>query len=261
MNMSPEQVAALLAPVRVIAEQASAVILRHYDAGAEATAKADGSPVTAADNDADAVILAALRQLTPAIPVVTEEEAAAGRVPDIADGTFWLVDPLDGTKEFIKRNGEFTVNIALIQAGVPVLGVVMLPVDGTVYAAAGPGTAVRGGRGMADEPIQVRAVPAAGLTVLTSRSHADNAALDEFLSGRRVAARVAAGSSLKFCRVAEGVGDIYPRLGPTCEWDIAAGHAVLIGAGGSLTLLDGEPFPYGKAPTFLNPHFVAWGGV
>ncbi len=259
--LSSEELAALLPAVRAAAEQASAAILRHYEAGAEATQKADGSPVTAADNDADAIILSALRQLTPTIPVVTEEEVSAGRIPDISAGTFWLVDPLDGTKEFIKRNGEFTVNIALIQGGEPALGVVMLPVGGTIYAASGPGTAVRAGAGQKDEPIQVRAVPAVGLTVLTSRSHADNAALDEFLTGRRVANRVAAGSSLKFCRVAEGVGDVYPRLGPTCEWDIGAGHAVLIGAGGSLSLLDGEPFPYGKAPTFLNPHFVAWGGV
>ncbi len=259
--LSPQELAALLPAVRIAAEQASAAILRHYEAGTEATQKADGSPVTAADNDADAIILAALRTLTPDIPVVTEEEVAAGRIPDIADGTFWLVDPLDGTKEFIKRNGEFTVNIALIQGGAPALGVVMLPVGGTIYAASGPGTAVRGGKGQKDEPIQVRPVPARGLTVLTSRSHADDAAVAEFLTGRRVAARVAAGSSLKFCRVAEGVGDVYPRLGPTCEWDIAAGHAVLIGAGGSLTLMDGEPFPYGKAPTFRNPHFVAWGGA
>lgn len=259
--LSSEELVSLLPAVRAAAEQASAAILRHYEAGAEATQKADGSPVTAADNDADAIILAALRQLTPTIPVVTEEEVSAGRIPDISAGTFWLVDPLDGTKEFIKRNGEFTVNIALIQGGAPALGVVMLPVGGTIYAAAGPGTAVRGGAGQKDEPIQVRAVPAAGLTVLTSRSHADDAAVGEFLTGRRVAARVAAGSSLKFCRVAEGVGDVYPRLGPTCEWDIAAGHAVLIGAGGSLTLLEGEPFPYGKAPDFRNPHFVAWGGA
>lgn len=259
--LSAKELAALLPAVRTAAEQASAAILRHYEAGAEATQKADGSPVTAADNDADAIILAALRTLTPTIPVVTEEEVAAGRIPDISAGTFWLVDPLDGTKEFIKRNGEFTVNIALIQGGEPALGVVMLPVDGTIYAASGLGTAVRGGKGQTDEPIQVRAVPAVGLTVLTSRSHADDAALEEFLTGRRVANRVAAGSSLKFCRVAEGVGDVYPRLGPTCEWDIAAGHAVLIGAGGSLTLMDGEPFPYGKAPTFRNPHFVAWGGA
>lgn len=259
--MSPEELSTLLPAIRATAAKASAAILRHYEAGAQAVEKADGSPLTAADSEADAIILADLRQLTPAIPVVTEEEVAAGRIPDISGGTFWLVDPLDGTKEFIKRNGEFTVNIALIQDGVPMLGVVMLPVDGTIYAASGPGTAVRGRPGQPDEPIQVRSVPAVGLTVLTSRSHADNAAVDEFLTGRRVANRVAAGSSLKFCRVAEGVGDIYPRLGPTCEWDIAAGHAVLNGAGGCVTLLDGEAFPYGKGPTFLNPHFVAWGGA
>ena len=259
--MTPEAIAALLPPVRETAVQAAAAIMEFYADDVTAERKEDGSPVTAADRAADAVILAALRKLTPDIPVITEEEVAEGRIPDISGGTFWLVDPLDGTKEFIKRNGEFTVNIALIQEGAPVLGVVLLPATGELYAAAGPGTAIRSRPLEKDEKIEVRRVPAAGLTVLTSRSHADQDALNEYLTGRRVAAKLAAGSSLKFCRVAEGVGDVYPRLGPTCEWDIAAGHAILLGAGGTLTQIDGEPMPYGKAPRFLNPHFVAWGGA
>jgi 3'(2'), 5'-bisphosphate nucleotidase len=259
--LTPDQLTALLPPVRDLAVQAAAAIMEFYTDDMQTETKGDGSPVTLADRAADAVILAGLRALTPDIPVVTEEEVSEGRIPDISGGTFWLVDPLDGTKEFIKRNGEFTVNIALILNGEPALGVVLLPATGEVYAAAGPGTAIRSRPLSKDEPISVRPVPAAGLTVLSSRSHADDAAVDEFLKGRRVAARLAAGSSLKFCRVAEGAGDVYPRLGPTCEWDIAAGHAVLLGAGGSLTQIDGEPLTYGKAARFLNPHFVAWGGA
>ncbi|WP_029011998.1 3'(2'),5'-bisphosphate nucleotidase CysQ [Niveispirillum irakense] len=259
--ITPEKLNGLLPSVREAAVQAAAAIMEYYTDDMETETKGDGSPVTAADRAADAVILAALRKLTPDIPIITEEEVAEGRIPDISGGTFWLVDPLDGTKEFIKRNGDFTVNIALIQGGEPALGVVLLPATGELYAAAGPGTAIRSRPMEKDEKIEVRRVPSAGLTVLTSRSHADQAALDDFLKGRRVATKLAAGSSLKFCRVAEGVGDVYPRLGPTCEWDIAAGHAILLGAGGSLTQIDGEPMHYGKAPTFLNPHFVAWGGA
>ncbi|QJE72511.1 3'(2'),5'-bisphosphate nucleotidase CysQ [Aerophototrophica crusticola] len=255
----PLDLPALLPPVRRAAEEAAKAILLHYEAGCDTTRKADGSPVTAADHAAEAVILPVLRCLTPDIPVVSEEEAAAGLTPDVTGGTFWLVDPLDGTKEFIRRNGEFTVNIALVRDGTPVLGVVLLPVTGECFAAAGPGTALRGLPGQADEPIRVRPVPPEGLTVLTSRSHADNRELDGYLANLRVAERVVAGSSLKFCRIAEGRGDLYPRLGPTCEWDTAAGHAVLLGAGGAVDTMDGQPLPYGK-PGFLNPHFVARGG-
>lgn len=250
---------ALLPEVRRAAEAAAKAILAHYESGCGTSRKADGSPVTEADHAAEAVILPILRRLTPDIPVVSEEEAAAGLTPQVAGGTFWLVDPLDGTKEFIRRNGEFTVNIALVLDGAPALGVVLLPVTGECFAAAGPGTAVRGLPGEADQPIRVRAVPAEGLTVLTSRSHADNTALDGYLADRKVKERVVAGSSLKFCRIAEGRGDLYPRLGPTCEWDTAAGHAVLLGAGGAVDTLDGRPLPYGK-PGFVNPHFVARGG-
>jgi 3'(2'), 5'-bisphosphate nucleotidase len=219
--------------------------------------KADASPVTEADDKAEAIIVRGLAALTPDIPVVAEEAACGGRAPAV-DRTFWLVDPLDGTKEFINRNGEFTVNIALIEDGVPVLGVVLAPVLGRLYAGAdGVGAWVEN----ADRSrtiARVRAVPDDGLTVVSSRSHGDTAALDAFLAGRTVASLVNAGSSLKFCLIAAGTADIYPRFGRTMEWDTAAGHAVLRAAGGRVADLHGNELVYGK-PGFENPHFVAFG--
>jgi 3'(2'), 5'-bisphosphate nucleotidase len=224
--------------------------------------KADASPVTAADEQAEAVILAGLQRLAPGIPVVAEESVAAGRVPDIGGGSFFLVDPLDGTREFVDRNGEFTVNIALIERGAPVLGVVFAPavggVSGRLFAGAvGAGAWVEDAQGR--RPIRCRPAPAEGLTVVASRSHGDAAALDAFLAGRRVARLANAGSSLKLCLIAEGAADLYPRHGRTMEWDIAAGHAVLAAAGGRVMTIDGAgPLAYGK-PGFENPHFVASG--
>ena len=224
--------------------------------------KSDASPVTAADEQAEALILAGLQRLAPGIPVVAEESVAAGRVPDISGGTFFLVDPLDGTREFVNRNGEFTVNIALIEHGAPVLGVVFAPAVG---GAAGRLFAGRVGEGAWVEdtqgrrPIHCRRVPEAGLTVVASRSHGDASALDAFLAGRRVAQLAHAGSSLKLCLIAEGAADLYPRHGRTMEWDIAAGHAVLAAAGGQVRTIDGSgALRYGK-PGFENPHFVACG--
>jgi 3'(2'), 5'-bisphosphate nucleotidase len=246
----------LLPELTRIAEEAGIETLRFYGAP-EAVWKADGSPVTAADHAAEKVILPALRALTPDIPVISEEEAAAGVSPEVTGSRFWLVDPLDGTKEFIKQNGEFTVNIALIDHGVPVLGVVHVPVTGETYAAAGPGTATLSVKGEA-RAIAVRQPPAEGITVVASRSHGSGEELDQFLDGLTVADRRSAGSSVKLCLVARGEADLYPRLGTTMEWDIAAGHAVLSGAGGRIETVDGQPFRYGK-PEFRNPHFVAWG--
>jgi 3'(2'), 5'-bisphosphate nucleotidase len=218
--------------------------------------KSDASPVTEADERAEAVIVQRLRALTPDIPIVAEEAVAAGQVPEVGH-RFWLVDPLDGTKEFASRNGEFTVNIALIDGGVPVLGVVLAPAIGRLFAgAAGLGALAE--QGGSRRAIRCRAVPAEGLTVVSSRSHGDAAALDAFLAGRRVAASVNAGSSLKLCLLAAGEADLYPRFGRTMEWDIAAGHAVLLAAGGRVVTLQGEPLRYGK-PGFENPHFVAEG--
>jgi 3'(2'), 5'-bisphosphate nucleotidase len=246
----------LLAAVRPLAEAAGRAALRHYGT-TEATIKTDGSPVTAADQAAEDVILPALRDLTPDIPIISEEAAAQGLAPDRVGRVFWLVDPLDGTKEFLSGNGEFTVNIALVEDGVPVLGVVVAPALGQTYAGCGPGTAILADA-ESERGIAVRAIPPEGETVVGSRSHGDAAAMDRFLAGRTVAAFRAAGSSLKLCLVAQGEADLYPRLGTTMEWDIAAGHAVLRAAGGTVRTVDGAPFRYGK-PDYRNPHFVACG--
>ena len=241
-----------------IARAAGDLIMQVYATDFAVRGKDDASPVTEADERAEALIIEALRRLAPAIPIVAEEMVASGQVPQIGD-RFWLVDPLDGTKEFISRNGEFTVNIALVEQGEPVLGVVYAPALGRMFSGvSGQGAQVDDGAG--PRPLHVRAVPAQGLTVVASRSHGDAAALDAFLAGRTVAALVNAGSSLKLCLVAAGEADIYPRLGRTMEWDIAAGHAVLRAAGGGVTRLDGSALKYGK-PGFDNPHFVAQGAV
>jgi 3'(2'), 5'-bisphosphate nucleotidase len=246
----------LLERVREIAQRAGRVVMEVYSTDFAVRGKNDASPVTEADERAEAVIVAALQALTPDIPIVAEEAVAAGRTPDVG-ARFWLVDPLDGTKEFISRNGEFTVNIALVQDGEPVLGVVYAPALDRMFAGAvGADCYVEDRQGRRD--IRCRAVPAAGLTVVASRSHGDAAALDSFLNGRKVASLTNAGSSLKLCLIAAGEADLYPRLGRTMEWDIAAGHAVLSAAGGCVTDLAGTALRYGK-PGFDNPHFVASG--
>jgi 3'(2'), 5'-bisphosphate nucleotidase len=250
----------LLPEIVKLAEQAAAVILQHYAGDAAARRKADASPVTAADEAAEAVILAGLAELTPAIPVVAEETVAAGHVPALDAGPFWLVDPLDGTKEFISKNGEFTVNIALIEGHEPVLGVVLAPALGKVWwGARGHGAMARDGKnGAPARKIAVRLRPARPVAV-ASRSHADPQT-EAFLDAAGVAERISAGSSLKFCLVAEGKADLYPRFGRTMEWDTAAGHAVLSAAGGQVTTRDGAPFLYRK-PGFENPGFIARGAT
>lgn len=257
-QVSAQSVPELLGALALIARNAGAVIMDIYATDFSVRDKSDASPVTAADERAEAVILTGLKALRPDIPVVAEEAAAAGHIP-ICGERFWLVDPLDGTKEFINRNGEFTVNIALIEFGRPVLGVVLAPALGPLgrlYAGAvGHGASVEDESGI--RAIACRAVPAEGLTVVASRSHGDAAALDAFLAGRQVASTTNAGSSLKLCLVAAGQADLYPRLGRTMEWDIAAGHAILAAAGGEVRRVDdGTPLSYGK-PEFENPHFFA----
>jgi 3'(2'), 5'-bisphosphate nucleotidase len=248
--------AELLQRVETIALDAGRLVMEVYATEFAVGSKEDASPVTSADQRAEALIVEALHALAPDIPIVAEEQVAAGCVPDIGH-RFWLVDPLDGTREFIKRNGEFTVNVALIENAQPVLGVVCAPALGTLYAGAAAGPAyVRSSSGT--QALRCRTVPAEGLTVVASASHGDAAALDEFLKGRRVAACRAIGSSLKLCLVAAGEADVYPRFGRTMEWDIAAGHGVLAAAGGSVTELSGAPLRYGK-PGFENPSFVARG--
>ena len=252
----------LLAKVEAIAEQAGSVILDHYHGAPQMRTKADASPVTAADEAAEAVIIPALQALTPDVPVVSEEAVAAGHVPEVhgaanPSGRFWLVDPLDGTKEFIGRNGEFTVNIALIEKGRPLLGVVHIPALGTTYGGI-VGSVARMRREGVTRTICTRDHPPDGAIVLSSRSHGDADTLDSFLANERIGGHRIAGSALKFCLVAEGLADLYPRLGRTMEWDTAAGHAVVLAAGGCVKTLDGSDLVYGK-PGFDNPHFVARG--
>ena len=245
----------LLPDIVALADQAGAVIMDHYRGDIEVKTKADASPVTAADEAGEAVILKGLAKLAPTIPVVAEEKVAAGDIPDLDAGPFWLVDPLDGTKEFISKNGEFTVNIALIGSDGPILGVVLAPArERAWWGCRGHGAYMRDADGEVTA-IQVRPAPTGGLTAVASRSHSD-AETEAFLDNAGVTERLSAGSSLKFCLVAEGKADLYPRFGPTMEWDVAAGHAVLLAAGGHVTTLDGDPFLYRK-PDFRNAGFIA----
>ncbi|HZP98234.1 MAG TPA: 3'(2'),5'-bisphosphate nucleotidase CysQ [Reyranella sp.] len=240
------------------ARDAAREIMRIYAGDLGVRDKADNSPVTDADHAAEKIIVAGLRQLTPGLAVVAEEEMAAGHVPKLDGGPFWLVDPLDGTKEFIKRNGEFTVNIALIKDGRPALGIVLAPATDTLWRGAAAIGADKSTKGSAFSAIATRSPPANGLTACASRSHAVYSDLDIWFRSNNltVAERVQAGSSLKFCLIAEGKADIYPRFGPTNEWDTAAGQGVLEAAGGEVVTTDGRPLLYGK-DTFRNPHFIA----
>lgn len=255
--MRPMTHAALLDSLVPVVLEAGREVMAVYATDFQVENKSDSSPVTLADRRSEAVITAALMQLAPDIPVVGEEAVSDGHMPQ-RSSRFWLVDPLDGTKEFIGRNGEFTVNIALVEDGQAVLGVVLAPALGALYGG-GPGLGAWVERGGQRRSMACRSAPPEGLTVVASRSHGDAAALDAFLTGRKVARSVSAGSSLKLCLVAAGEADVYPRLGRTMEWDIAAGHAVLAGAGGSIErVAGGGPLTYGK-PGFDNPHFAAWG--
>lgn len=255
---------ALLQGLAEAAIEAGAAIMTVYQSDFTVDVKQDSSPVTAADAAGEAVILAALDMLAPDIPVVAEEEAAAGRIPD-TDGLFFLVDPLDGTKEFINRNGDFTVNIALIENHTPSLGVVYTPVerrlfvgdtqDGTAWSAIVGEDGTIGPR----QRLQIRTAPSDGLAAVASRSH-NSPETEAYLDQFDVATRISRGSSLKICMVACGDADLYPRLAPTMEWDIAAGDAVLRAAGGTLHGPEGRPMRYGK-PRFFNPAFVAAGDV
>lgn len=246
-----------------LCSEAGAAIMEIYNSDFASRSKDDASPVTDADELAEKIILAGLEKLLPGIPVLAEESFSAGFRPEVGS-TFVLVDPVDGTKEFINKNGEFTVNIALIENRVPTAGCVYAPARERVYIG---GTKAWAGALKAGETIiaaelasiSTRTRPAGGLTGVMSRSHADAATL-AFADSVGVTDRTSAGSSLKFCLVAEGLADVYPRFGPTREWDTGAGHAVLNAAGGAVLLPDGEDFLYAKTETeFLNGAFVAWG--
>lgn len=254
--MSSMDDAALVALAAELATQAGAAILQVRRDGFAVSHKADRSVVTAADHAAEAIIAAGLRSALPDIPVIAEEEAAAGRIT-APSAQFWLVDPLDGTREFASGSDEFAVNIGLVRDGRVVLGVVGVPAAGEMFGGiVGSGAWKRTAAG--ETPIAVRAVPDEGLTVLASKHHGDTTLLDTFLAGRRVARTLNFGSSLKFCRLAEGIADLYPRFGRTMEWDTCAPQAVLEAAGGSVRTLDGAPLGYGK-PGWENPHFVCSG--
>jgi 3'(2'), 5'-bisphosphate nucleotidase len=248
---------ALLETARAAALAAGAAIMEIYAEPCAVEQKADASPVTEADHRAEAIIVERLRRAAPDIPVVAEELAAAGHLPAAAPPRFWLVDPLDGTKEFIRRNGEFTVNIALVEGGRPVLGVVHAPAQDVTYWA-GAGAAWRQRGAAAPERIAARVAPELGKIVIHSRSHSDERSLADYIGQCLEAERRICGSSIKFCLLAAGEADVYPRFGRTMEWDTAAGQAILEASGGAVRLMDGAPLRYGK-PGFENPDFIARG--
>lgn len=244
--------------VSEVARKAGAAIMEIYDGDHSVEFKDDKSPLTAADKASHEVIVDGLQRHFPAIPILSEEGKSIPYEVRKKWQCFWLVDPLDGTKEFIKRNGEFTVNIALLENGAPVFGVVYVPAQNVLFwGATGKGAWRQKGEGK-PERIAVRtADPAKGLTVVMSRSH-PSSELEEYLKGIKVAEALPVGSSLKLCAVAEGRADLYPRLGPTMEWDTAAGQAVVEGAGGSVRTPEGAPLAYNKE-NLLNPHFFVKG--
>jgi 3'(2'), 5'-bisphosphate nucleotidase len=254
--MNSASLLALLPHVQDIARRAGAVIMDVYAQDFDVSNKADASPVTEADTRAEALIVPALQALLPGVPVVAEEAASRDETPTVGV-CFWLVDPLDGTREFVSRNGEFTVNIALIEDGVPVLGVIFVPVTDQLYGAV-PGAGAWLQQGGLKRAISCRSVPAQGATLACSRSHGNDTAMAAWLRGRAIAQRLAAGSSLKFGLIAAGQADIYPRFGRTMEWDTAAGHALVLAAGGQVSDLSGAPLRYGKVG-FENPSFVVCG--
>lgn len=247
-----------------IASRAGRVILDVYATDFDVRAKADDSPVTAADEAAEMVILSALRALLPGVPIVAEEAVARGDVPTLDGRDFLLVDPLDGTREFLARTGEFTVNIALVSGGRPTVGVVYAPVSGTIYLGgdtARRGAVVAGARFLpADaETIHARPRPIGGLVAVASKTHGCERT-KAYLAGLRITQCVAIGSASKFGLIAAGEADVYPRFTPTSEWDTAAGHAVLSAAGGAVLTPEGAPLPYGRrAAGFVNGPFIAWG--
>jgi 3'(2'), 5'-bisphosphate nucleotidase len=256
----------LLDDLTTLVSEAAAAILTARATGLDPRSKADQSPVTAADMAAESVILNGLARLLPGVAVVSEESADTGRHAPL-DDSFILVDPLDGTRELVAGRDEFTVNVAVMHAGRPALGIVSAPAYGLLWR----GSAATGAERLRLSPgapanaacervaIRTRRRPASGLIAAISRSHLD-AATEALLARLPVTNRLTCGSAIKFCRLAEGGADLYPRLSPTCEWDVAAGHAVLVAAGGAVTKPDGTPLPYGRiAECFRVPAFVAVG--
>lgn len=243
---------------RITAQAAKAILDFGIDAGVRS--KADGSPVTAADEAAEAIICDGLKRVASAVPVISEEHAARERPKPIVGGSYFLVDPLDGTREFIAGRDEYTINIALMTDGAPLFGIICAPALGDLWR----GVVGRGAERIslahqseAPTPIHTRPRPASEAVVMVSRSHLE-ARTKSYVDGLPAAKLVQSGSSIKFCRLAEGSADLYPRLAPTHDWDIAAGHAILKAAGGSVTAPDGAPLIYGTND-LLIPAFLAWG--
>jgi len=245
-------------PIAALAKEAGAAILEVYGGDFDVENKTDDSPLTEADLQSHRIIASGLADLSPPLPVISEE----GGLPDFdtrrAWTRYWLVDPLDGTKEFVNRNGEFTVNIALIDEGRPVLGVVHVPVTGVTYVGAPELGAQRRDADDRRESIHVAARAASPVRIVGSRSHRSDG-LAEFLAALGDTELVPMGSSLKFCVVAEGSADLYPRFGPTSEWDTAAAQAIVEHAGGAVVTLDGAPMRYNTKDDILNPHFLVIG--
>ncbi|MCH9806957.1 MAG: 3'(2'),5'-bisphosphate nucleotidase CysQ [Alphaproteobacteria bacterium] len=271
--MDDKQLRSLAEKLTGTALRAGVITLKYFKSDAQgATEKSDGSPVTLADQEAEVVILDDLKRLVPEIPVIAEEAVSRGEIPQI-ESCFFLVDPLDGTREFTSGSGQYTVNIGLIENGKPIFGIVYAPALGDIYVTVGrnevliakvsdpAAVADAGGFAALDfKPTTTRTPPADGLTVVASKSHGTSEG-DAWIEALPlpVAGRANMGSSLKFCLVARGEADVYPRHGPTMEWDTAAGHAVLNAAGGLVTKIDGEPFGYGKTDVgYLNTGFVAY---
>jgi len=248
----------LIQPVIDISAKAAQGILEIYNTRFNVEVKDDKTPLTEADMAAHDAIVAGLKKLTPEWPILSEESATIPYSTRQKWHTYWLVDPLDGTREFIKRNGEFTVNIALIRDELPVLGVIYVPVSGVVYYASKGMGAFRQSPGNAALPIHVKAARDQTLVIAGSRSHRDNS-LDKFLDSIGDHEFISMGSSLKSCLVAEGSADIYPRLGPTSEWDTAAAQCIVEEAGGRITTMDMSQLRYNTKESLLNPNFLVFG--
>ena len=259
MGIQPNELSALRPAIVAIARRAAAAILEIYEGGFAVRSKADRTPLTEADERSEAIIVAALRELTPDVPVVAEESQARGETAFVQPSppAFWLVDPLDGTREFVDRNGQFAINIGLVQDGRPVLGAILAPVEGIVWSGIVGTGAFRQVREGTETPMRARARPAKGIVVVTSRSHASGAE-SAVASAHTITEHRRLGSAAKFGLIAEGSADLYPRMGPTSEWDTCAGEALLVAAGGHVERTDGRPLEYGK-PGFRNPDFVARG--
>jgi 3'(2'), 5'-bisphosphate nucleotidase len=247
-----------MAEVVRLAQRAGDEILSVYSEQFEVTHKSDQSPLTLADLRSHEIIVHGLRALTPGVPVLSEEASDIPYEQRRQWTRYWLVDPLDGTKEFVSRNGEFTVNIALIENHVPTLGVVHVPVTSTTYTGAAGIGAFRKVDAEAAQPVSVRTPAASPLRIVGSRSHRGDS-LDQYLPRLAPYELIAVGSSLKFCLVAEGNADFYPRFGPTSEWDTAAAQAIVEAAGGAVVKTDGERLRYNTKAELLNPHFLVYG--